>query len=306
MAYTPLGDGSYNWIGSVANIPRWFVKANPAGDDSAFLRTTYRTARALHDEGLTFINAPLPDLQGELRRHISSAWDLGVFPFIPGRSPDFHGSLHERAGIAHVIGRLHALAPVTTEALRWTPGYRRRELRELLEAGLDGPWDQGPFGDRARSLFRASVSGIRALLAEHDRLFELLMASPDPWVITHGEPHDGNSRLDPHGCIHLIDCDAMMLAPRERDLKLLLHAGHQRPLPVVNGPVLAAYRAAVAPVDVRPLVLELFRAEWHLMEISAYGQQFRGQHESTDGATAHWLSLNNYLPVSQNWPALTT
>lgn len=52
--------------------------------------------------------------------------------------------------------------------------------------------------------------------------------------------------------------------------------------------------------------MELFRAEWHLMEISAYGQQFRGEHESTDGVTANWKSLNAYLPVSQNWPALDT
>lgn len=65
VAYTPLGYGSYNATASVGRVPRWFVKANPPGD-SAFFRATYRTARALHDDGLTFANAALPDLQGEL------------------------------------------------------------------------------------------------------------------------------------------------------------------------------------------------------------------------------------------------
>lgn len=171
----------------------------------------------------------------------------GRIPFHPGGSPDFHGGVQERARIAHVIGHLHALAPVPTEALRLAAGYRQPELRDLVQSGLEEPWDKGAFGERARALFLASKTGIRGLLAEHDRLFELLMASSDPWVITHGEPHDGNSRLDPHGCIHLIDCDAMMLAPRERDLRLLLHAGHERPLPVENGPVLAPTAARPVP-----------------------------------------------------------
>ena len=112
------------------------------------------------------------------------------------------------------------------------------------------------------------------------------------------------TRLDTRGQIHLIDCDAMMLAPRERDLRLLLHVSHEGPLRLDNRPVLAAYRSAAGAVAARSFALELFRAEWHLMEISAYGQQFRGEHERTEGTAAHWWTLNRYLPVSRNWPAM--
>jgi spectinomycin phosphotransferase len=111
--------------------------------------------------------------------------------------------------------------------------------------------------------------------------------------------------LDTTGDIRLIDCTAMMVAPREPDLWLLFYVGHQYPLDVDNTDVLAAYRRGVGqPVEPRPFVMELFRAEWHLMEISAYGQDFAGPHEEGADLAAHWRTLNRYLPVTQNWPRL--
>jgi hypothetical protein len=67
VEYAPLGYGSYNWTASVAGVSRWFVKANPTEGNFDFFRATYRTARALHDAGLTFVSAALPDCAGDLR-----------------------------------------------------------------------------------------------------------------------------------------------------------------------------------------------------------------------------------------------
>jgi hypothetical protein len=110
--------------------------------------------------------------------------------------------------------------------------------------------------------------------------------------------------LDTSGRMHLIDCDATMIAPRERDLRLLLHASHARPKDLDNTAVLAAYQRTAGPVEPRSFVLELFRAEWHLIEIARYAELFSGAHGDSADVQARWRSLNGYVPVSQNWAAL--
>jgi spectinomycin phosphotransferase len=111
VTYAAVGHGSYNWIVLASDGSKWFVKAERAGADSAFLRATYETAAALHTNGLDCVHAAVRDRSGALRRPVSSAWEVGVFSFIEGRNPDFGGSTSERAQIAEAVGRLHAVPP---------------------------------------------------------------------------------------------------------------------------------------------------------------------------------------------------
>jgi spectinomycin phosphotransferase len=49
-------------------------------------------------------------------------------------------------------------------------------------------------------------------------------ASPESggsWVVTHGEPHRANVIRDGQE-LHLVDWDTTLLAPRERDLQMIL------------------------------------------------------------------------------------
>lgn len=302
VSYLPMGHGSCNWVAEVADGLKWFIKADHA-DSSAFHQAAYRTASELHDAGLGFVHAAIRDRAGVLRRRISPTWELAVFPFIHGRNPDFRSSV-DRTRIADAVGRLHAHVPVPAEAMRWSPGFRQAQLRDLLANELDRPWTEGPYGEGSRALITESVAEIEELFRLHDRLVERLFASDERWVITHGEPHGGNTMLDTAGQMHLIDCDDMMLAPRERDLWLLLYVDHQRPAGLDNESVIEAYRRRAGPVEPRRYVLELYRADWHLREISAYGAQFSGPHENTADVQAHWQSLNSYLPIIRNWPAI--
>jgi len=303
VSYAPVGHGSHNWIAVTADGTKWFVKAGRVGPNSEFFQATHQTAAALCEAGLDFVLGAVRDRSGAVRPRVSPDWEIAVFPFIEGRNPDF--GTDERVPVAEALGRLHAYGSVPEVALHWEPGWCQPELKQLLAGDLDRPWIEGPYGERARALFVRTRSGIERLFAESDRLVGLLAESDQPWVITHGEPHDGNSMLDTSGTAYLIDCDAMMYAPRERDLRLLLHASHQRPGELDNTAVLAAYqRSAGRPIEPRPFALELFRAEWHLIEICRYGWLFSGPHEDTADVRARWQSLQRYLPVGQNWPEL--
>lgn len=302
--YLPAGHGSHNWTVTAADGTRWFVKVDHGARPSR--RASFRAAVALREGGLDSVQAPIRCRSGALTCLIaehgeSGQWELAVFPFIEGSNPDFSHDGH-RARIAREVGRLHAQVPVPSAAEVWQSGFRKPELIDLLATGLDSPWTDGPYAAAAHALLQACRREIGDLLDRHDRLAARLDQSDLPWVIPHGEPHGGNTMFDTAGNVQLIDCDDLMIAPRERDLWLLLDVNHQRPLPVDNREVLSAYRESAGPHEARSWVIDLMRADWHLQEISAYAQDFSEPHEDTPDFETHWRTLNSYLPVVQNWP----
>ncbi|MFC7621544.1 phosphotransferase enzyme family protein [Microlunatus sp. GCM10028923] len=295
--YAAIGHGSHNWTVRTDDGTKLFVKADRA--EPAFRESAHQTAAELRDGGLDSVHAAIRSRSGELRRQVGP-WKLTVFPFINGRNPDFADSA-QRCRIAETIGRLHSCPPMPN-APRWAPGLWRPELDRLMAAGLDAPWDSGPYAARAQALFLAGLPGVRELLELHDSLSARLAASDQAWVITHGEPHGGNTMLDDSGQLRLIDCDDLMVAPRERDLWLLLYVAHDRRRADDDSEILRAYQRTAGPAAPRRDVIELIRADWHLSEISAYVHDFSRPHHDTEDHAAHWRTLNSYLPVSQNWP----
>jgi hypothetical protein len=188
--YAAVGHGSHNWIVVAADDTKWFVKADRKGEDTSyFFQSTYETAAVLRDGGLDFVHAAVRDRCGQLRREASPSWEIGVFSFIDGRNPDFHGSAAERAQIAETVGRLHAYPQTSVPALRWEPGYRQPELRHLLATKRGRAWSGGPYAQAAYDLFTASAPGIEELFALQGQLVDRIRRTVEPWVITHGVQH---------------------------------------------------------------------------------------------------------------------
>ena len=238
-SYVPAGAGSHNWVAE-SDRDRWFVKVDPAGPDSGFFDATYATADALAGAGIDAVLGPVRDLSGAPRRRVSPEWEVAVFPHVHGRNAT--RELSDRVRVAQAVGRLHASDLIPSEALRWAPGWRQPELRQLLEHELDRRWDAGPFGERARALLLDDRRGIARLLNLSAQRVPQLDESRDPWVMTHGEPNSGNVMIDAAGRVVLIDCNAMMLAPRERDLRVLL-VGHDGVERAGRADVVASYQS---------------------------------------------------------------
>lgn len=73
---------------------------------------------------------------------------------------------------------------------------------------------------RTSLLVRRNAAPIRQLLARYDGLVARARQRPGRAVLTHGEPHPGNTMLTPGGWV-LIDWDTALVAQPERDLWLI-------------------------------------------------------------------------------------
>ncbi len=280
LDYLPVGFGSHHWSAE-ADGRRWFVTADdlavrrhaagePAGRALARLRAALAAARDLRDCGVSTVLPPVPARDGELAASADDRFAVAVYPFVTGQSfswGDFAAPGHRRALLDLVLA-VHT-AP---------PAARRRAAaddcavphRDELESALagDGPDPAaGPYSGRTARLLADCAIPVTRCLARYDELAQVTRAQPSRAVLTHGEPHPGNSMLTPDGWL-LIDWDTALIGQPERDLW---------DLDPGDGSILRAYAAATGVTPQAPL-LALYRLRWDLADLAAIVSQFGAPH----------------------------
>jgi spectinomycin phosphotransferase len=302
LEYLPVGFGSHHWLAVGPDGARRFVTADdleaefqPGPDaDAAFaaLERAFRTAAALRaDARLDFVVAPLADGEGKVIRRLGARYTVTVSPFVEGES-GAHGSyesLDEHRAMGRILGRLHAATARIPAGLPRTEDFElpsRAALQKALQE-LDRPWTSGPFGEPARRLLRGGVSEIERRLGEYDALTTEARATSASWVLTHGEPHSANV-IREDGRLRLVDWDTTLIAPRERDLRMVLDD---------DGTGWDEYVGAFGSASLNERILRLYELWWVLAEICMYTRQFRRPHERTEDTLVAWNALQSYVPV---------
>jgi spectinomycin phosphotransferase len=299
LDYFPEGGGSHHWR-CAARGRRWFVSADDltaphraaADEDAAFavLERAYGVAGALHDRaGLRFVVAQVPDRDGRRLRRVGRRYAVRVEPAIAGAPGVFDRySSGDRRDVAALLGRLHAATDRVPPGL---PPVADLHIpsRAALEAALADagrPWDRGPFAEPARELLAARAGEIAERMAGHDALAARLRPTRARWVVTHGEPHGGNVIRDAAGGLHLVDWDTAMLAPRERDLQMVLDDD-------LTG--WSEYRAAAGQVELDIDALGFYRRMWALADIASFTAVLRRPHADTTDMRHAYEALVYYL-----------
>lgn len=300
LDYMPVGFGSHHWRAIDPDGGCHFVSVDDlaaphhdgADEDAVFdaLDRAFRTAAALAEEGgLEFVVPPMRDNEGCVLRRLDDRHAIRVEPYVEGTTADTgeYETPAERRWMATALGRLHA-APLPADLpLRDDLAIpSRASLEEALDH-LDAPWNAGPFGERTRSLVRPRAEELRRRLLAHDEAADRTRLAPEAWVVTHGEPHRANVIVGARGDVHLVDWDTVRVAPRERDLRMVLdddRTGWDE------------YVAEAGPVVLRPEVLDLYHAWWDLAEVAIYVRQFRAAHDETEDTLVAWEGLNESLP----------
>jgi hypothetical protein len=291
MEYRAVGFGSHHWEIIDSQQERWFVtvdelacKGSSQGEpeDAAFqrLRAALRTARDLRDNGRTFVVAPVLTLDGEPLVRMNGPWGVALYPYVEGDSfvwGEFSTPAHRR-GVLDLIVELHGAPPAAfRHALVDDFGIPNRDVLELGCQANGDVWDGGPYGLLTSTLLLENAEGIRRLLLWYDDLVKEARRLSRPMVLTHGEPHPGNTMLRPEGWL-LIDWDTTLVAPPERDL-WSIDPG--------DGSVLGAYAGATG-ITPLPAMLDLYRLRWDLADIAVGVRQFSGTHSGTVDDEKSW------------------
>lgn len=287
--YRPLGFGSHHWTVRDRAGAGWFLTVDDLElkrrDHEPTLDGGYErlsgalvTALTLAEHGATFVVAPVPTAGGTPLARLSDRYAASLFPLVVGESfawGDAPGAEHRQA-VLDMLVQVHGSPPeLRRYAERDDLAVRKRECLELVLAGGETP-TSGPYAQRATQIIRDNAPVIRERLDHYDDL----VASADraDVVLTHGEPHPGNTMRAADGW-KLIDWDTVKVSPPERDLWLL-------------GGDLSGYTAATGR-RVRPEMLQLFRLRWSLVDLSLEVDRFRRPHTGTPDDAEGWSILQN-------------
>ena len=297
LDYLAIGFGSHHWTAVDARGTRRFVTVDDleadfrdaTDTDSAFaaLDRAFRTAAALrNDAGLEFVVAPLVDRDGAVIRRLDHRYAMTVLPFIDGESSDWgpYEDPDDRRLMGAVLARLHAATELVPTDLPRSEDFALPAREALVDAlrDLDRTWDFGPFAESTRSLLQVSARELERRLREYDDLVARVRESSDSWVITHGEPHRANVIRDRQGAVQLVDWDTTLIAPRERDLHMVLDED-------LSG--WDEYTELAGAVALNHDALKLYRWWWELADITVFVAGFRRPHERTDDSVASWEIL---------------
>jgi hypothetical protein len=291
IGYRPVGFGSHHWEAVGTDRVRWFVTADElyvkrqsAGEPDAVafgrLRAALATALALRDSGAGFVVAPVRTAAGEPLALTGGRMGVALYPYVDGQSftwGDFSAPAHRRAVLDLIVALHTAPAAARRHALADDFAVPHRDELELACArgGSDGA--RGPYAGPAAALLAGNAAKIRRLLGRYDDLADEAGRRPARMVLTHGEPHPGNTMLTPEGWV-LIDWDTALLAPPERDL-CSLDPG--------DGSVIGAYAEATGTTPL-PQLLELYRIRWDIADIAADASRFRAPHAGSADDEKCW------------------
>lgn len=299
-AYRAVGWGSHHWQITDDAGAVWFVTVDDLAGRRAYgersldpaydrLRSSLASAVALRDAGRSFVVAPIPTLDDQpLIR--ARGYGVSLYPFVTGQSfswGEFSSPEHLRAVLDMLIG-VHT-APMAARRYARVDTFRIPH-RDTLDATLAEPGDvadRGPYSRPMADLVAANRATIQALLDRYDHL--VTVAPTGRMVLTHGEPHPGNTMLTAEGW-RLIDWDTVLVAPPERDLWSL-------------EPLHAAYTDATG-VELRPEMLELYRIRWTLADIAVDAGRFRREHTTGADEDQSWAVLKANVASLQADPSV--
>jgi spectinomycin phosphotransferase len=282
LVFIPVGLDGQAWAYRVdtSDGGRYFLKLRRG----EFTRAAVRLPGFLRTQGVRQVVAPINLPGGETGRRLRD-YHLLLYPFHDGGSRWRRG-LTDRQWIEYgeFLGRLHAVTPsadiaavLPVETYHSSAGERLRTLGGQAAASES----LGPFWDRyGTALHRLSKT-------VDDLASRLTRAQP---VICHADIHPGNLIADGDGPLHVVDWDAPILAPRERDL-MFVHSQDFGDHPI-NAHRAELFRRGYGPLEPDQTRLSYYRSERHLDDVTAFLGSILDPAASPEARAndLHWLT----------------
>jgi spectinomycin phosphotransferase len=220
LAFLPLGADLNTAAYRVVAIDQtpYFLKLRRK---IAFDETSVALPRALQNQGIAHMIAPLPTQMGQTSANLDTFKAI-LYPFVEGRD-GYDVSLSDRQwrDLGATVKSLHAASwpPALLQSLHqetYSPQWRE-SMKKYLGLAKRQAWDDALASDLANFL-RSQRGEILDLIQRADRLAKTLQTQPPAWVVCHADLHAGNLLLGADDALYLVDWDTPILALKERDL----------------------------------------------------------------------------------------
>jgi spectinomycin phosphotransferase len=252
----------------------------------------------LQAAGVPGIIAPLRARDGRLSARLGE-YRVSLLPWVEARNA-YEAPLSDAQWVAlgAVVRRIHeaALPEELLAAIRaetFSDQWRTRLRAIMTEMESTVPMDT--LAEEATGGLRAHRHEIIALLERTEALAAYAHSLAQPLVVCHTDLHAGNVLVNAAGALHIVDWDAPLRAPRERDL---MYAGggqfgnHRSPAEEET-----LFYAGYGDFPVDRGLLSYYRYARIIEDLAIYADDLlRGDVQSPDRAQALRHLLANFAP----------
>ena len=217
-------------------------------------------------------------------------------PFIEGQN-GYRTALTERQWIdfGAALRQVHTAQPppeISRGIPRETFDPRWREAVRAFQAQVDGSIYPEPVAAKLAAFMRLRSAEIRFVVERAADLAGELQAHPPQFVLCHSDVHAGNILIAAEGAVYIVDWDAPIFAPKERDLQLIGGSA------AWNDPRQAAwFYQGYSSTDVDHTALAYYRYERVIWDIAAYCEQLLLSDEGgEDREQSYEYFASNFLP----------
>ncbi len=268
LEFLPIGYDSTAWLFRVQTETRvtYFLKLKKG----EFYAPGVTVPHYLKANGVEPVVAPLPTITGNLYHPVNPAYSLILFPYVDAENGMEVGlTAAQWTALGTALQKLHALTP-TIKALEpvrvetFTLPAQWLETIQRAQATIDQDEFAHTFEQEFAAFWQACQTEIHQIVQRAVQLGNWLQAEPPELVLCHTDIHTANVLVVGTETIHIVDWDAPLFAPRERDLMFIVEqpADHT-----------TAFFAGYGQRSINPLALAYYRYEWIVQEFSDFANR---------------------------------
>jgi spectinomycin phosphotransferase len=273
LEFLPIGYDANSWVYRVhtAEGSDYFLKLKKG----AVYEPSVAIPHYLNDAGIEQVVAPLATAAHELWTRVD-AYALFLYPYIDGVT-GMQAGMSERQWIEFgtILKRIHTtpLSPALLVMVqRETFVPKSSGLVWQLQALVEGSTvRRGTAEAELAGLWKQRQAEITRLTDRADELGRLMRKRLVEFVLCHTDIHTANVLIDGAGGLHIVDWDAPLLSPVERDLMFVTEAGAGEAVRASKGEE-AWFFDGYGKTDIDPLAMAFYRYDWAVQEIGAAGE----------------------------------
>lgn len=263
-----------------------------------FAETAVTLPKFLRDQGITQIIPPLPTNSGRLWATLDE-FNVILYPFVEGGN-GYEVALtdtHWRV-LGAALQRIHTTtfppALINALAQETYADQWRASVKNFLAQTAVATFAE-PVAQQTAQLLQNHRITILELVARTEQLAHHLQAESLDYTVCHTDLHAGNFLIEPQGVFHIVDWDAPLWAPKERDLMFAgagLGGGWLTPAAEET-----FFYQGYGPTAVNQTALAYYRYERIIQDIAAYCEQLLLTDDGGEDRpqALHYLA-SNFLP----------